>query len=134
MLGWQAAFASICFLCGILIQGLLVFNYSGSTGYVYVYERWHGTLLTMAIAVIGTIVNTYGAKFLPSLERVILCLHIFGFIAVLTAIWVMSTEQVSSQTVWTEFTNMGGWSSVGLACVIGQLTPVFSWTGMSCLA
>lgn len=129
VLGWQAAFASICFLCGTLIQGLLVFNYSGDAGYVYDYHRWHGTLLTIAIAAIGTLVNTYGAKFLPPLEGFILFLHLGGFVAVLATMWAMSSSTVPDHTVWREFTNSGGWSSMGLACLVGQLTPIFSWTG-----
>lgn len=129
MLGWQAAFASICFLCGTLIQGLLVFNYSGDSGYIYSFERWHGTLLTMAIAVVGTLVNTYGAKLLPPLEGVILFLHLGGFLAVLVPLWVMGPGKAPDYAVWKEFTNSGGWSSMGLACLVGQLTPLFSWTG-----
>lgn len=134
MVGWQAAFASICFLCGTLIQGLLVFNYSDPSGWVYGFERWHGTLFTMAIAVVGTLVNTFGAKFLPPLEGIILFLHLGGFVAVLVPIWAMSPSTVSSHEVWTQFTNAGNWSSVGLACLVGQLTPIFSWTGMLCSA
>ncbi|KAJ5090970.1 hypothetical protein N7532_009654 [Penicillium argentinense] len=129
VLGWQAAFASICFLCGTLIQGLLVFNYSGPTGYVYVDERWHGTLLTIAIATVGTLVNTYGARLLPPLEGVILFLHLGGFLAVLVPMWAMGPAKASDYSVWNEFTNSGQWSSMGLACLVGQLTPIFSWTG-----
>ncbi|KAJ5092972.1 hypothetical protein N7456_008833 [Penicillium angulare] len=129
VLGWQAAFASICFLCGTLIQGLLVFNYSGDTGYVYNFHSWHGTLLTIAIAAVGTLVNTYGAKFLPPLEGVILFLHLGGFVAVLATLWGMSSGTVPDHAVWKEFSNSGGWSSMGLACLVGQLTPIFSWTG-----
>ncbi|KAJ5895013.1 hypothetical protein N7495_006704 [Penicillium taxi] len=129
VLGWQAAYASICFLCGTLIQGLLVFNYSGDTGYVYGYERWHGTLLTIAIAAGGTLINTYGAKILPKIEIIILGLHLLGFVAVLVVMWSMTKETSTSETVWKEFTNSGGWSSMGLACLVGQLTPIFSWTG-----
>lgn len=108
---------------------MLVFNYSGDSGYVYGYERWHGTLLTIAIAAVGTLVNTYGAKFLPPLEGVILFLHIGGFIAVMATIWGMSSDHASGYAVWQEFTDSGGWSSVGLACLVGQITPIFSWTG-----
>jgi amino acid transporter len=83
----------------------------------------------MAIAAVGTLVNTYGAKFLPPLEGIILGLHLFGFVAVLVPIWVMSPGQTPSSEVWTVFGNEGGWSSIGLACLVGQLTPIFSWTG-----
>ncbi|KAJ5770497.1 uncharacterized protein N7511_002548 [Penicillium nucicola] len=129
VLGWQAAFASICYLCGTLIQGLLVFNYSDPSGWMYGYERWHGTLLTIAIAAVGTIVNTWGYKILPPMEGLILAIHLGGFVAVLVLMWVMSPGKAADETVWKEFTNSGGWSSMGLACLVGQLTPIFSWTG-----
>lgn len=129
VLGWQAAFASICFLCGTLIQGLLVVNYSDPDGsYVYGNDRWHGTLFTMAIACVGTFVNTFGAKYLPPLEGLILVIHVFGFIAILVPLWVMGTP-TSHQAVWTEFKDSGGWPSIGLSCLIGQLTPIFSFMG-----
>lgn len=96
---------------------------------MYDYHRWHGTLLTIGIAAIGTLINTYGYKFLPPLEGVILGLHIFGFVAVIVPLWVMNPGAASSDMVWKEFSNAGGWSSIGLACLVGQLTPIFSWTG-----
>lgn len=129
MLGWQAAFASICYLVGTLIQGLLVFNYSDPAGWVYGYERWHGTLLTIAIAVVGTVVNTWGYRLLPPMEGLILAIHLLGFIAVLVPMWVMSPGKATGEEVWKEFTNSGKWPSMGLACLVGQLTPIFSWTG-----
>ncbi|KAJ5503725.1 hypothetical protein N7463_006599 [Penicillium fimorum] len=116
VLGWQAAFASICYLCGTLIQGLLVFNYSDPSGWVYGFERWHGTLLTIAIAAVGTV-------------GLILAIHLLGFVAVIVPMWVMSPGQASGESVWAEFTNSGEWPSMGLACLVGQLTPIFSWTG-----
>ncbi|KZN93598.1 putative amino-acid permease [Penicillium chrysogenum] len=129
VLGWQAAFASICYLCGTLIQGLLVFNYSDPSGWVYGFERWHGTLLTIAIAAVGTLVNTWGYKILPPLEGLILALHLFGFVVVVVLMWAMSPGKASGDAVWKEFTNSGEWPSMGLACLVGQLTPIFSWTG-----
>lgn len=129
MLGWQAAFASICFLCGTLIQGLLALNYSDPNGsYVYGNERWHGTLFTIAIACVGTVVNTFGASILPSLEGLILVIHIFGFIAILVPLWVMGTP-TTGQAVWAEFKDSGGWGNLGLSCLVGQLTPIFSFLG-----
>ncbi|PGH26560.1 serine/threonine protein kinase [Polytolypa hystricis UAMH7299] len=123
VLGWQAAFASICFLCGTLIQGLLILNESS-----YVPERWHGTFLTAAIAFVGTFVNTYLAGHLPSLEGLILIIHIFGFFATMIPLWVMA-DRTPTEKVFTEFVNAGGWPSLGVACLVGQLTPIFSFLG-----
>lgn len=116
-------------MCGTLIQGLLVVNYSDpNAGYVYGNERWHGTLFTMAIATVGTIVNTFGAGLLPTLEGLILFIHICGFFAVLVPLWVMGTS-TTGQTVWAEFKDSGGWGNIGLACLVGQLSPIFSFLG-----
>ncbi|KAK2808798.1 hypothetical protein FQN50_004471 [Emmonsiellopsis sp. PD_5] len=114
VLGWQAAFASVCFLCGTLIQGLLVLNQPH-----YVSERWHGTLLTVAVALVATFVNTYGASRLPSLEGLILILHIFGFFATLVPLWVMA-ERTPTGEVFTQFTNAAGWPSPDAATHIAE--------------
>ncbi|KAI6828233.1 hypothetical protein KC332_g14764 [Hortaea werneckii] len=44
VLGWQTGIAFSGYLTGTQIQGLLVLNYPG-----YVFERWHGTLLIIAM-------------------------------------------------------------------------------------
>jgi amino acid transporter len=122
-LGWQGAFASICFLCGTTIQAFLYLNHP-----TYVGQRWHGTLLTFAIAVVSTFVNTYTAGYLPSLERLILIFHIFGFIATLIPLWVLA-GRTPADVVFTQFSNAGGWPSLGLSVVIGQVGPIFSFLG-----
>lgn len=129
VLGWQAAFASVCFLTGTLIQGLLVTVYSDpAADYTYTSERWHGTLLTIAIAMVATIPNGWRTHWLASLERLLLFIHIFGFFAILITLWV-TADRASSDEVFLTFTNTGGWSSIGLACLVGQLTPIFSFIG-----
>ena len=54
-----------------MIQGLIVLNYPS-----YSLTRWQGTLLTIAVSLIATFFNTYGASQLPKLEGLILILHI----------------------------------------------------------
>lgn len=59
-IGWQVYNASVCFLVGTIIQGLIVLNDE-----TYVYERWHGTLLSMSIVVFSISFNTALAGRLP---------------------------------------------------------------------
>ncbi|EON68624.1 hypothetical protein W97_07882 [Coniosporium apollinis CBS 100218] len=127
-LGWQAALASACFLSATMIQGLLVLNHEN-----YVPERWHGTLLLVAIALVATFVNTYGARHLPMLEGIILLLHILGFFAIIIPLWVLSPK-VSASAVFTSFNNGGGWLNAAAACTIGQLSSLFSFLGADCVA
>ncbi|QMW44888.1 hypothetical protein G4B11_008308, partial [Aspergillus flavus] len=129
VLGWQAAFASVCFLAGTLIQGLLVtVDPVPTIHHIYTFERWHGTLLEIAIAVIATVLNGWGTHWLASLERFLLFIHIFGFFVVLIPLWVKA-DRASSAEVFQTFSNTGGWPNIGLACLVGQLTPIFSFTG-----
>ncbi|KAI9803960.1 MAG: hypothetical protein M1833_000241 [Piccolia ochrophora] len=123
MLGWQTGTASAAFLAGTIIQGLLALNKD-----TYVPERWHGTLFVIALSGFAIFFNTYGASRLPTLEGLVLILHIFGFVAILVPLWVLATPNTPTQ-VFTEFVNGGGWSSVGAACVVGQISPVYAFVG-----
>jgi hypothetical protein len=84
--------------------------------------------MTSAISLIATLINTYGASQLPTMEAIILILHVFGFFVVMIPLWVMA-PRAPAEVVFTQFTNGGGWSSIGLACVIGQITPIYSFVG-----
>ncbi|KAK5025079.1 hypothetical protein LTR13_010639 [Exophiala sideris] len=123
VLGWQTGFASIAFIAGTLIQGLIVLNNEN-----YVFERWHGTLLVVAITAFSIFFNTFLAKRLPIVEGLVLILHIIGFFAVLIPLWVLAPLN-STDVVFTEFVNVGGWSSTGLSVMVGMLTTVYGMLG-----
>ena len=59
-IGWQVYLASVCFLVGTIMQGLIALNDP-----TYVYERWHGTLLAIAVIIFSIIFNTALASRLP---------------------------------------------------------------------
>lgn len=68
VLGWQTGPASTAYVTGTNIQGLLVLNYPE-----YVAEKWHGTLLTIAISAF----RTYKCSTTPRnrLAQLRLCRH-----------------------------------------------------------
>lgn len=101
-----------------MIQGLLVLNYPD-----YVFENWHGTLLVIAITGFCIIFNTFLAKKLPMVEGLILIFHVLGFFAVLIPLWVLGPRGDPKQ-VFTEFLNLGGWQTDGLAFMVGMFPPL----------
>ncbi|KAL5114625.1 hypothetical protein ACEQ8H_007470 [Pleosporales sp. CAS-2024a] len=123
VLGWQTGIASIAFLAGGQIQGLMILNDPS-----YVPQRWHGTLLIIAVASFSIIFNTLLARKLPLIEGTVLVLHIFGFFAIFITMWVLGPRGKSSE-VFGSFQDNAGWGSVGLSCLIGQLAPIFSLLG-----
>lgn len=123
VLGWQVGLTSLSFLAGTMIQGLLVL-----ANPQYILERWHGTLLVIAITAFCIIFNTVLAKRLPMVEGMILCIHILGFAGVLFPLWVLAPLN-SPTHVFTEFLNFGGWDTKGLSFFVGLLAPVYTLIG-----
>lgn len=72
-LGWQAVVAGGSFSTSSLLLQLISFNHPS-----YKPQNWHVTLMMIGVAAFATIFNTFGAKQLPWLEGVVLCIHVFG--------------------------------------------------------
>lgn len=60
---------------------------------------------------------------MPSLQNAVLVVHVFGFVAIAVVLWVLGPH-VSAHDGFLNFENAGGWSSMGMALLIGQVTPV----------
>jgi choline transport protein len=123
VLGWQTGLASLAFLAGTMIQGLLVLDNPD-----YVFENWHGTLLVIAITAFCIIFNTFLAKRLPMVEGMVLIIHLLGFFAVLVPLWLLAPRS-SPSDVFTTFLNLGGWDTTGLAFMVGLLSPIYTLIG-----
>lgn len=106
-----------------MIQGLLVLNDE-----TYVFQRWHGTLLVIAITAFCIFFNTFLAKKLPLVEGLVLIIHLLGFFAVLIPLWVLAPLN-SPKVVFTEFQNLGAWDSQGLSFMVGLLAPIYTLIG-----
>ncbi|KAF2728896.1 amino acid transporter-like protein [Polyplosphaeria fusca] len=125
-IGWQVYLASVCFLVGTTIQGLIALNNP-----TYSYERWQGTLLAIAIVFFCVVFNTSLASRLPIIEAFALMLHIGGFFAIIITLWATAPRR-SASVALLEFTNNGGWRSTGLSAMIGLLAPMAVLVGYDC--
>lgn len=124
MLGWQVDIASAGYLVALQAQALLIINDPS-----YVFERWHGTLLIIAVAALSVSFNIFFAKKLPLIEGLMLVIHICGFFAILIPLWTLAPTKTPARVVFTKFDNNGGWPSMGLSCLVGITGPVSSFIG-----
>ncbi|MCJ1250204.1 hypothetical protein MMC30_007430 [Trapelia coarctata] len=122
VLSWQAGTASGSFLTGTIIQALIGVNSPD-----YQPANWQGTLLVFAMALLVYICNVWGARELPLAQKFLVVVHVLAFLAVIIVLWAIAPHQ-SATAVFTEFTNGGGWSSVGLSLMIGQISAIFAST------
>ncbi|KAI6834194.1 hypothetical protein KC332_g6070 [Hortaea werneckii] len=125
-IGWQVYLAGVCFMVGGLIQALIRLNNES-----YVPERWHQTLLTIAVVSTSVVFNTVLAVKLPLIEGVLLCLHLCGVLVVVIPLWAMAPSKPVN-TAPFNYTNVGGWDTKGLAALIGMVTPLNVLIGYDC--
>jgi len=76
-IGWQVYLAGVCFMVSGIIQGMIALNDES-----YVPQRWHGTLITIAIIFNAIMFNTFLAVKLPLIEGILLGLHVCGVFAI----------------------------------------------------
>ncbi len=126
-MGWQCAVVAISFFAGTIIQGLLVLNSSN-----YSAERWQGTLLTIAITALAIIFNTFLVKKLPMVESFTLIIHVVGLFAIITPLWILAPH-ASAKSVFTEFSNGGDWSSMGVSFMVGLSSQYGTTLGFDCI-
>ncbi|KAE8352704.1 amino acid permease-domain-containing protein [Aspergillus coremiiformis] len=120
VLAWQAGAASGSFLTGTIIQGLITIRDPD-----YESQNWQGTLFVFAMILIIYFFNVYAASWMPRIQNLLLALHVICFVVVITVLWAMAPRQ-STSAVFLEFSNTGGWSSMGLALMVGQISAVYA--------
>ncbi|RGP73716.1 hypothetical protein FLONG3_6264 [Fusarium longipes] len=123
VLGWQVACASSAFIAGTQIQGLIILNNPN-----YTPHPWHGTLLAIAVAAFTVVFNTLLARKLPLIEAVVLIIHVFAFFGILVTLWVLS-PRAEAKAVFTEFSDGGGWGSLGGSALVGILAGILPLLG-----
>ena len=113
---WQGVVAADAYIAGTLVQGLFILNYPG-----YEYQRWHGTLLFYAVLAFALFINTYLGRLLPQIETMMLLFHILGFFGILIPLVTLAPHQPATE-VFTNFLNMGDWSTQTLSFFVGLIS------------
>ncbi|MCJ1463740.1 hypothetical protein MMC07_002349 [Pseudocyphellaria aurata] len=118
-LSWQAGQASGPFLVGTIIQALLTVNDTS-----YEPKGWQGTLFVFAVVLLIFALNVWGANAMPYINNILFFVHIFGFLAMIITLWVRSPHNTAG-LVFTQFSNEGGWNSIGLSLMVGQISAIY---------
>ncbi|KAK0986632.1 hypothetical protein LTS01_009818 [Friedmanniomyces endolithicus] len=122
-IAWQAGNAQGLFPVGSLIQTMILINDDS-----YGFPSWQGTLLAFMAVLIAYTGVVYGAKVLPYWQNAVFVVHILAYLGYIIPVWVSSPRATHAQ-VWTEFDNGGGWNSMGLSVLIGQLSGISTQCG-----
>lgn len=122
-MAWQAGNGIGVFLTGTLIQTIILENNND-----YAFPAWHGSLLVISNIGFVTAANILLSRFIPRVQTAFFVLHILAFFAVMVPICI-NAPKASAGEVFTGFENTGGWSSMGLALLAGQLSSIYMMCG-----
>jgi amino acid transporter len=124
VLGWQTAAATVSYLAGKQIQGLIKLNNPG-----YELKAWHGTMLIWFVLAICLVFNTFFSRKLALVEGAIVILHVAGFFAVIVPLWVMGDRSTASG-VFTSFEDNMVWGNLPLAVIVGLTGASSTFVGV----
>ncbi|KAF7187537.1 putative amino-acid permease [Pseudocercospora fuligena] len=127
-IAWQAGNAMGVILTGTLIQSIILVNDEE-----YGFENWQGTLLAIAVMAVAYIVSVYGHKSLPKWQLALFGIHVAAYFGYLVPVWINAPKATHTE-VWSSFSNSGGWSSTGLAVLVGQLPGISQQIGIDTAA
>ena len=125
VLAWQAGAASGSFLTGTIIQGLISVRDPD-----YEPQNWQGTLLVFAMVLVIYIFNVYASDIMPILNNLLMILHVLSWAVILIVLWAMAPHRSAKAVFLTEWRNGGGWSTMGLSVMIGQISAIYGSLSM----
>jgi choline transport protein len=123
VLAWHTGIAAGGYVFANMLIGLLALNHD-----TYVAKPFHGTLIVIAVTVVCMFINTFFARKLPLIEKLVLILHICGFFAVLITLWVLSPRTPAAE-VFGRLQDNGGWGSDGVVYLVGTVGPIYALLG-----
>lgn len=120
VLAWQAGAASGSFLTGTIIQGLISVRNPD-----YEPQNWQGTLFVFAMVLVIYIANVYASDLMPILSNLLMILHVLSWAVVLIVLWALAPHQSAKAVFVSGWQNGGGWSTMGLSVMIGQISAIY---------
>ncbi|TKY90271.1 hypothetical protein EX895_000269 [Sporisorium graminicola] len=87
----------------------------------YVIKQWHTWLVLQFVLIVGLLINVFGVKMMPALDKIGLATFFLGcFVLSITVAATAPTHQ-SAKFVFVDIINTTGWSSNGLVWCLGQI-------------
>lgn len=124
VVGIVAMGATNNFILANFILGMAVLNNPD-----YVIERWHTVLVSYLVAIVAAASNLTLSRFFDKISSGFLIWNVVSFFVVIITILATNNNKQSASFVFTEFQNDTGFSSPGMAVIIGLLQSFF---GMCC--
>ncbi|CAK4030436.1 amino acid transporter [Lecanosticta acicola] len=130
--GWQARFASTCYMVAGILQMLVIHNGDDN----YTYSRPQRGLMTIGIASAVSAFNIFAAGHLSIAEGLFALCHVFALVPIVVSLWVLADKNPVSNAIGNFVDNSrympdhsSDWVSTSLAVLVGQPCSIFILLG-----
>ena len=120
---WVSLLAGVANTTATIIQGLAELNYPN-----YVPERWHLTLIIVAMLVVEALMNMYTFWLIPWIELLAGILHVILFI-IFVVVLVTLAPRHNAKFVFFDRASASGWDNSFVSWNLGLLTPTWGFVG-----
>ena len=126
MTGWfmitgiLAMAATVNFITANFILGMANLTFPD-----YAVEPWHVVLLAYLVAWVSAAGNIYAPHWLERASKIMVVWNIASFFIVIITVLACNDHKQSASFVFTEFQNLTGWESAGMAAILGVLQAAF---------
>ncbi|KAL9089034.1 MAG: hypothetical protein Q9159_002752 [Coniocarpon cinnabarinum] len=124
VIAWQVAGTPVLYTAAEVLEGITMLEHPQ-----YSMTDWQQTLVMIAVLTISLLTNTLLARQFPTLETIILLVHVLGFFGVFVPLVYLSPKD-GSRKIFDGLENPGGWSSPGLAFLIGTSQMMTNFIGV----
>lgn len=121
--GWVSLEAGIINITAIMLQAVVQLKNPD-----YVAERWHLTLIILAMLLLQGLMNMYTFWLIPWIELFAGIGHVCLFVVFVVVLVVLSPRH-SGHFIFLEQSVSSGWSDKFVAWNLGMLTCAWSFTG-----
>jgi choline transport protein len=122
--GWTALVATTGSLAGTLVTGLIALLHPN-----YEPQRWHIFLVYIAFIIGACLVNIFGLRLLPLINKSAISWSLAGAAVIAIVVLACSSgDYQSGKFVFTTYLNETGWNG-GIAWCLGLLQSSFGLTG-----
>lgn len=123
-LGWIASLAGGTYVLADLIGVCVGLVWDG-----FAFTAWQLFLVILALLLVTIALNTAGARVLPALEVASLVGHTLGLVVFVGVLWGMCRPLNGARDVFLSWENGSGWADYGAACLLTQVSIIWSMLG-----
>lgn len=132
LFSWIAGWATIwswllSALTGIFSNAMQLQAYIILFAPTYSYQRWHTSLIVIAMTTCFFGINILGTRWLHRLTFLGIVLHVAGYFTIIIYLLVKVHPKNTASYVFADLTNLSGWKSDGVSWSVGLMSSAVAF-------